>query len=312
MLFLKTLVSLGLLLFLFSRIDLRELFRELYAAHISYLIIVLAGYFIGQVISSLRWVLLARLFGFQNPFKDFFVFYFIGMFFNLFAPSTVGGDVGRVYFLARENLDQGSRKWAGSMGKALSSVVADRVVGMVVLVGIAATALVIFPAYSLPATIRYATFGLALGILLSCLLLPAIRRAVAGGSHPIVQNFALALEVYTSGGRVLVKTALLSLAIHSIQAASHVLVGWSLDLTIPWSYSFILYPLVGMFMAIPVSFNGIGLREGGYLFMLRRIDVSSEKAVAFGLLWFAIVAVDSMIGGLIFVARKNRGLQPAL
>jgi len=41
-----------------------------------------------------------RLLGYKNPFEDFAIFYFIGMFFNLFAPSTVGGDVGRVYYLS--------------------------------------------------------------------------------------------------------------------------------------------------------------------------------------------------------------------
>ncbi|MGH7829319.1 MAG: hypothetical protein ACREP8_04000, partial [Candidatus Binatia bacterium] len=55
--------------------------------------------------------------------------------------------------------------------------------------------------------------------------------------------------------------------------------------------------------------NGIGLREGGYLFLLRQIDVSSEKAIAFGLLWFLIVALDSLIGGLVFILK--RGGKPA-
>ncbi len=60
-------------------------------------------------------------------------------------------------------------------------------------------------------------------------------------------------------------------------------------------------------MAIPVSFNGIGLREGGYLFLLQLIEVVTEKALAFGLLWFVIVVLDGMIGGVVFILRKSQG-----
>jgi len=93
------------------------------------------------------------------------------------------------------------------------------------------------------------------------------------------------------------------------QAWIHVLLGWALQIEIPFSYSIILYPLVGTFAAIPISLNGIGLREGGYLFLLGLIGINTEKGVAFGLLLFLIVAVDSLIGGVLFL--MNRGANPA-
>ncbi len=57
---------------------------------------------------------------------------------------------------------------------------------------------------------------------------------------------------------------------------------------------------------IPISFNGIGLRESGYLFMLQRIEVNPEKALAFSVLWFIVVVLDSMVGGVVFIFRKRR------
>jgi hypothetical protein len=67
----------------------------------------------------------------------------------------------------------------------------------------------------------------------------------------------------------------------------------------------ILYPLVGTFSALPVSLNGLGLREGGYLFMLQIIGFSSETAIAFGLLLFLTIAADSLVGGVIFLFNKS-------
>jgi uncharacterized membrane protein YbhN (UPF0104 family) len=306
-LLIKLIVSLSLLLFLFSRISISELRHVLLFAHPSYIFVVLMVYLIGQFISSIRWALLARPLGYKNPFKDFAIFYFIGMFFNLFAPSTVGGDVGRVYYLSRGGAGPERDGWVNRTGTALSSVVADRGIGMAVLVWIGALAVVIFPVYSLPSPVRYSTYALALGLLLGWALLPVIYRLTRLTLNPIGKSLAIAIETYGSAGKPIASAIILSSLVHIIQAGCHVILGWSLDLQIPWSYSFILYPLVGVFSAIPFSFNGIGLREGGYLFLLQRIDVGTEKAVAFALLWFVIVVLDGMVGGVVFILRKSQG-----
>jgi hypothetical protein len=61
---------------------------------------------------------------------------------------------------------------------------------------------------------------------------------------------------------------------------------------------------VGTFAAIPVSLNGLGLREGGYIYLLSAIGIGSETGIAFGLLLFLIVALDSLIGGVIFLLQR--------
>jgi len=81
--------------------------------------------------------------------------------------------------------------------------------------------------------------------------------------------------------------------------------GKALQIDVPFSFCIILYPLVGTFAALPISLNGLGLREGGYLFLLGLIGINTEKGVAFGLLLFLIVALDSLIGGLLFLMKKS-------
>ena len=140
-----------------------------------------------------------------------------------------------------------------------------------------------------------------------------IRAESAAPLHRLAQRWDLSrgrnllrgLVTCARNYRVIAQTIALSLIAHFIQSWMHILLGHALDLEIPWSYVFILYPLVGVFSALPVSLNGIGLREGGYLFLLSQLDVSSEKAIAFSLLWFVIVALDSLVGGLVFILRKS-------
>jgi uncharacterized membrane protein YbhN (UPF0104 family) len=103
----------------------------------------------------------------------------------------------------------------------------------------------------------------------------------------------------------------LSLLIHLIQAWIHVAMGRALDLNVPFSFALIVYPLVGTFSAIPISLNGLGLREGGYIFLLAVIGISSEKGIAFGILLFLIVAVDSLIGGVLFLLQRGAKAEDA-
>ncbi|MGH7768966.1 MAG: lysylphosphatidylglycerol synthase transmembrane domain-containing protein [Candidatus Binatia bacterium] len=303
--FLKAGVSLALLAFFLSRIDMMHFFGVLSSAQFSYIAAALLIYLFGQFVSSLRWAVLARTLGFRNPYKDFATIYFIGMFFSLFTPSTVGGDVGRVFYLARDGADAKKGTTAGPLASATVSVLVDRAAGMAVLIWIGAVAVAAFPGYALPSAIRYATFAIALGFLLGFFSLPVLSELLEGRDNRILRTLRLAVENYRHHWRVLVQAMALSLIVHVLQSWMHVLLGRSLDAEIPWSYAFIIYPLVGTFSALPVSLNGIGLREGGYLFLLTRVGVSSEKAIAFGLLWFIIVALDSLIGGLIFILKKS-------
>ncbi len=304
-LLLKSLVSLGILAFLLSRIDTAQLVRVLTSARLSYLVVGLAGYILGQLLCSVRWALLARPLGFENGVKDFAVFYFIGMFFNLFAPSTIGGDVGRIFYLARDGRRKEEKRWSGPALSALISVLADRLIGLAMLAWIGAAALALFSGYALPLAVRAITFALAAGTILGWLLLPQLNRLAEHWDIPRGKNLLRGLVTYAANRRVIALTLIMSLIAHSIQGWMHILLGRALDVEIPWSYVFILYPLVGIFSALPVSLNGIGLREGGYLFLLRHIDVSSEKAIAFSFLWLIIVAIDSLIGGLVFIIRKS-------
>jgi hypothetical protein len=86
------------------------------------------------------------------------------------------------------------------------------------------------------------------------------------------------------------------------------MMGRALDLELPFSFCLIIYPLVGTFAAIPVSLNGLGLREGGYIFLLAVLGIGTEQSIAFGILLFMIVALDSF--SFYFSACPSRRLWP--
>ena len=301
----KLLVSAGLLAYLLSRIHVERFWGTLASADFSYIAIALVVYLATQMISALRWAVLARPMGFAIPFKEIVVYYLIGMFFNLFAPGTVGGDVSRIYYLARDGDQRAPHGWASSTLPAAVSVFIDRAVGMIVLVWLGAIGLALFPRYGVPLVVRYVTFALALSFVAVGLCVPLLRRVLPDDGHPLVVKLRLALRSYRTRWRVIPQAMLLSLVIHLIQAWMHAVLGRAIGIDIPFSFCIILYPLVGTFAAIPISLNGIGLREGGYLVLLGVIGVNSTQGVAFGLLLFAVVVLDSLTGGLAFLLKKG-------
>jgi len=301
----KVVVSVGLLVFFFTRIHLERFLHTFASADFSYIALALVVYFLSQFLSALRWEFLARPLGFKKPFKVFFNFYLIGMFFNLLAPGTVGGDVSRIYYLARDGESNRDKSWGGATLNAAVSVFIDRLVGMIVLIWLGALGLALFPDYAVPSPVRLLTFALALGFIIGGLLLPVLRRFLPDNGHALVVKLRVALRRYRAHWRAIPQAIGLSFAIHLIQAWIHLILGLALHIEIPFSYCIILYPLVGTFAALPISLNGLGLREGGYLFLLTVIGISSEKSIAFGVLLFLTVAADSLIGGVVFLLTKS-------
>ena len=306
-LLIKALVGLGLMIYFLSGLDLGRFLVTLRSARLDYFLLALAAYLAGKLITAARWALLARPLGFANPLKDFALFYYIGMFFNLFTPSTLGGDAGRVFYLSRETTDDASRNRAENAGLALISILADRAVGLIVLIWAAAAGLLLFPQYVslIPPALRLATFALAAAPILGWILFPLVDRLAAKIELPLAQKLRGLAHAYRSRPGVLAQSIGLSLVFHLIQLWIQLLAGRALGFDIPWSYALVFFPMVDILTMLPVSFSGIGLREGGYLFFLGRLGVGAEQAVACGTLWLMMLVASGLIGGMVFILSKG-------
>ena len=304
-LLIKLLVSGGLIAYILMRIHIERSFHTLVSAKLSLIVLSLVVYLFAQVLSAVRWTVLVRPLGIKTPFKDLVSYYLIGMFFNLFAPGTVGGDVSRVYYLVKDQPRDDQGRTVPTV-RAAMSVLMDRAIGMVVLVWMGAAGLLLFPSYPVPAAIRSLTLMLAFGFAICTVLIPVLRRVLPEDGNSLIVKLRLVLRSYRAHWHAIAVGILLSLIVHLIQAWMHLVMGRALNLAIPFSFCLIVYPLVGTFAAIPISLNGLGLREGGYIFLLGLIGIDSENGIAFGLLLFLIVATDSLIGGIIFLLKRTR------
>ncbi|MEO7435804.1 MAG: lysylphosphatidylglycerol synthase transmembrane domain-containing protein [Candidatus Binatia bacterium] len=299
--FLQIAFSIGAVALIARHVDLRETGRILAAAHLGWAILAVVLYLVGQVMSAFRWWLIGRSVGLGGSFPSYVRFYFIGMFFMFFGPSTLGGDFVRGLYLA---------EGGGRRARAFNSVVFDRLNGLVILVAIGAASFLIFPRYRDLAPeftlMFYVTVAFGSALLVGWMLAPWLARTFLPADHKVRRFVETDLGPFWSDRRMLVAASTVSFFFHLVQIAAQWVVSRALGIDVPFSYICVFHPLVSAIASIPISLSGIGLREGGYLYFLTKIGVDQPSAIAYGGLWFLVIVVSSVVGGVVFLASGAR------
>src|SRR6185436_8175633 len=97
----KFVVSVALLAFLFSRIDVARLWASARQASLPWLLVALAVYFVNVIASTWRWHLLLDAQDVHVRRRSLLGSFLVALFFNNFLPSNIGGDVIRIGDTAR-------------------------------------------------------------------------------------------------------------------------------------------------------------------------------------------------------------------
>ena len=284
---LKIGVTVGLLAYLFSRIELGAVVQLVAGASWGWVAAGFVLYLALQGLCAWRWLLLARVLNLDGSWFTFVRYYYVGMFFNLFLPTGVGGDVYRCYYIARSSSD-----WT----RAIVSVLADRGVGFGTMCVIAAVATFAFGAVHLPAWLELALGAGVAGVL----VLLAVAVAARGPLSSIRTAMPLIGEFFRRPG-VLAFVAGLSFLLQSLVIVVNIFNAEALHLDVPVVFYFILIPLIAVATMIPVSLNGLGVREGAFVFFLAQVGVPEAQALALALLWLAVTAAASLVGGLVWL-----------
>jgi len=106
---------------------------------------------------------------------------------------------------------------------------------------------------------------------------------------------------------VLVRAMGLSLLLQLNVVLLHYLVGRAVGIELSFVDYFYVVPVALFVMLIPLSINGIGIREGMFVYMLGSVGVDKSDALVLSLLVFAVFFVYGILGGLVLA---SRGISP--
>ena len=289
----RVLVSAGIIGYVLADVDLGDLARAMAHVRLAPVLVGLGLFLFSQALSAYKWSRIGRALGFEHSLVDYGRFYFIGMFFNLFGPSTLGGDLVRALYLGA-----GYRRRL-----AISSVVFDRASGLVVLVALGALGFLLFPRYRFPPSLILGAVAVGGALVVGWWAAPRLVRLLPAGrwTRELRREVEVDLAPLWRDRRLLATAAIVSVVFHLTQVAGQYVLARAAGARLPFSYCLIFHPVISVMTALPVSVNGVGVREGGYLYFLTRIDIDDSIAVTLSLLAFGVTVVAGLLGGVVFL-----------
>lgn len=296
---LRLLISVAILAYLASRIDMRAAAAAVLSVDKGYLAAVLALVALDRTVMILRWVLLLRASRAPVTASEAARIFLISSFVGSFLPAGVGGDAARAYGLSRATE-------AGD--EALASVLVDRLLGVLSLVAMALAGLIAWT----PAAGDQWRLLVAIAVLtMVCLgafwadrlvpLLPARERAGRGFIYDVV----FAVSRYRGYGRVLAHVMAWSIVVQLLRITQAYLLGLGLGLTVPFRYYLLFMPIGLLMLLLPVSISGFGLPQGVIVWLLRPMGVADEASFALSTL-IVLTGLAGNLPGLALWLRKRR------
>ena len=300
----KAIVSVGLLAFLFRRTPFDQFASTARDVRVDWLAGAWLLLFTSNLLGAWQWNRLLHVVEIRIPFWKVCAYYHVGLFFNNFLPAGIGGDIARVADASRH----GPTKTA-----ALSAVLMDRLLGMLAIASLALVTtlpaidrfhltlvyLAVVAFFAISVTLMWAVFHPA--------LLPACERALArvglGGLSPHLDDLAERISGFR--GRRGLFTGLFAVAALTqvARVGVHALVARALGLQIPAIYFFLFVPLLAVIVSLPISFNGIGVREGAGIVLFGLVGVDRAHAFSLQFLTYLVMVAVSLLGGLVFLVR---------
>ncbi len=252
---------------------------------------------LGQSIAALRWKLVL---GPGSPRWAYLTrLYYVGGFFSLFLPTVVGGDVVRAAAAAHATRRPGG---------VIASVLIDRLLGVLALAGYGVLGLVLAPEL-VGRLVQAATLRLPGGVVLVALAavlvialvvrrlfqLPRVRAAAGDGWR--------ALRDLARSPRTLLTAVLLGFVVQGLYILLWVVLAEAVRLPVQGRTLLLSVPVVSVFAMLPVTLNGLGVREGAWLLLLGTSGIPDNRIVGFSLLFFITNLLTGLVGGVVFVAR---------
>lgn len=303
----KIAVTLGLLLVVAFTLDLSQVWTALASANWADLAIALLLYQGGIVVRAYRWQALLRAFGVEASLPRLTRIYYVGMFFNSFLPSGFGGDVVRMVELSQDG---------ATAPLAVSTVLVDRIMGLLVLFAMALVALpfswrLVPPAVSLALLALIAGVAVGIYLLLNRPLVEALARRVPPLGKLLARPKVAAL--YASFHRydrpALARAAGASLVFNLSLIVTQAYLGRAVGVHLSLGYFFLFVPILSSLLTVPISISGFGVREGGYVVLFGQAGVAAPQAVAMSLLFYAINALTGLVGGALYLVQGAAGLR---
>jgi glycosyltransferase 2 family protein len=302
---LKVLVSVILYVLLFSRINIQEVIDSIKLLSFVYVPVIIILLVANYVISAVRW---KKLLIFENTLsitvKYLTKLYFIGAFFNNFMPTSIGGDVYKIYKLGKK-ISHKANAFIATFMERFTGVIALVLISYIGLYFTWDKWLLLIPdAYSGSLILDFVKFmvfiGFWIGILVGFYLLKTLSSKFS-----ILAKIYSSLMSYRGKNDVLLWAFLTSFLVQLLAIFTQFFVFRALGQELPVSYSLLVFPIITLASFFIPSLNGIGVQDFLYVRLFQMIGVPDAVSLSASIMYHLFRMVVSLLGGVFYATEKD-------
>lgn len=297
--------AIGPILFIFvlTRIDIQNAFSVLANAKIAYIVFACLVVFpLILLLRAYKWNLILRLNGIQFSFSKAMVIYYIGLSVNIFLPANVGA-FSKTYYLARE----GHPFWMSMMTTGYDKLFEIMAITLITIFSFVWVFPLLYGEYKLIVgniaiicafilILLLVSFGLKRHFFtvldkMYGYLISRTKLKISSSEYNAFKNSFLNLKFFN-----VIAFFALSLVIKFTEY--FMIYSLALSLSIPLSFLGILFcaNVFAAFSFLPISFNGIGVRDVTFLFFFPLFGAKGDVGVSLAILMLFITIVLQGIG----------------
>ena len=279
------------------------------------------GYFLGAVAIMIgtvwpmawRWQQLLDVRGIHERLSWLTRAYFVAYTAGQLLPTAVGGDAVRIYETARRHPGEG--------GPVAGSVLLERALGGAATLALAAVGFALaLGHYNVGAYLWIEGFFVLGTLVLAVALFSRRARPLLAKTVPLLRLFRVerpiraayeGIHAYRDHPQLLVGVFTLTLAVQTIRVLAIWLAGRAVGVDLSPRPYYVMGPLLFLVLLLPISVNGIAVRESFFVSFLGNLGVDADKAFATGFLFFVVTLCLSVPGAVILAWQSLRGFTRA-
>ncbi|MDD5406391.1 MAG: lysylphosphatidylglycerol synthase transmembrane domain-containing protein [Sulfurovaceae bacterium] len=272
----KTILKVGFtflaLFFVFSKVNIDKVLIGFSHSDSKFLILAFIFFNLSKILSSIRLNIYFCHIGLKITQLYALRLYYIGMFYNLFLPTGIGGDGYKIYLLNRFDPNIGIKKF-------ITATLLDRISGLVPLIFFAGLLFLISVYHNL---FFWLDIIVAVGVIVA---FPALYLLIF-----------IAFRYYLS---VFWETTFMGGSVQLLQLVSAFFIVYAIGAENNLIVFLTIFLLSSVIAVLPLSIGGIGMREITFIYGLGFLSLPADTGVVFSLLFFCITALSSFIGILL-------------
>ena len=276
---LRLTISLAILIYISFKIDYSTL-GLLDDSILIYFIASLLISFLSLFIMSVRWKIIIE----NNSFIranviDLYGFNFIGNFFSIFLPGSIGGDASRIY--------NSGKKYNIELKSAALFVLTERVMGLLGVILIFSFASIMASEAHLPSEIDKMPYF----FLFSLAIFAIFKNKIIKNKIYLINNkkffVLICFSVIAQFGDILIVSVLSDY--------------FNIPITI--LQLMIIMPLIYIASILPISIGGLGVREGAMATLFALFGFEPSISVVISLLLYFTKVCMAIVGGIIYIRK---------